>query len=168
MPTRLHACIGSWMSKCCCQWAVAGLLPPRWHSTVDIMSSPGISKPSPKPLELTDAEHDNFVGVHAGSFAEPDFCFVPWRNDRHREFPSVVIESGWWESGQKLKEDKEIWLAGSGAQVRVVLQAKFSPPDIQNEIGLTMAIWRAQPGGSAASQVIVTPFAQSPSHRFRY
>lgn len=126
-----------------------------------------VSKPSPEINRLMEPEHNNFAGVHAGSFREPDFCFVPRRDGRHPEFPSVVIESGWWESGQKLKEDREIWQVGSGAQVRAVLQAKFSRPNIQKEIGLTLAIWRTQPGGPTVSQVIVCPFSLNHLPRLR-
>ena len=44
MPTRLHACIGSWIVKCCCQWAMAGLLPPQWGATMDMLGAPDTSE----------------------------------------------------------------------------------------------------------------------------
>lgn len=99
-----------------------------------------VSKSSPEINRPTEPEHNNFAGVHAGSFREPDFCFVPRRDGRHPEFPSVVIESGWWESGQKLKEDREIWQAGSGPRFVWSSKQNFLDPIFRRRSAL---LWRS-------------------------
>ena len=67
------------------------------------------------------------------------------------EYPSVVLESGWYESAKALERDARLWQLGSEGAVRVVLQVKFSRPDQENDpIRVRLSINRTAPPGDLA------------------
>lgn len=77
-------------------------------------------------------------------------AFVPFTGPDRMQcaaFPSVVLESGWYESIARREEDARLWQEGSGNAVRVVLQVKFHEPDNHNRIRLVLSVTRAHPDG---------------------
>ena len=76
-----------------------------------------------------------------------DLTFVPllgpdWT--REREFPSVVLESGWTEPADKLALDTTLWQQGSEGAVCVVIQVKYNKSSA-GRIGSRLRISRATP-----------------------
>ncbi|KAG0134807.1 hypothetical protein HOY82DRAFT_474859, partial [Tuber indicum] len=61
-----------------------------------------------------------FVGAFANSGKTPDLAYTPIINGIRREFPTVVLESGWSESRAQLVRDARVWLEGSAGAVKVV------------------------------------------------
>jgi len=64
------------------------------------------------------------------------------------KFPTVVLESGWAESGTRLMQDISLWQMGSRKAVRVVLLAKFHLADTNSRVRLVFYISRASPDSS--------------------
>ncbi|PWW74331.1 hypothetical protein C7212DRAFT_346363 [Tuber magnatum] len=87
MAGPLHETSVTWMRRECLSWAYDGLLTPRGYR------------------QMTDSLilHNNFVGAFAGSRKTPDLTYTPIINGIRREFPTVVLESGWSESRAQLK-----------------------------------------------------------------
>ena len=95
-------------------------------------------------------EFNNFVGDYVGSVKEADFTFIPRIGPGRQQsaaYPSVVLESGWYESSTRLLADSRLWQEGSAGAVQVVLQVKFYEPDDQNKMRLVLFISRFAPGG---------------------
>jgi len=69
-------------------------------------------------------------------------------------FPSVVMESGLYESNAQLQADARLWQEGSAGAVRVVLQVKYYEVDPHNRdnVALDLFISRIAPGRGPASQ----------------
>jgi len=91
--------------------------------------------------------YNNFRGEYAGYAKEADLTFVPmlgpdWTQER--EFPSVVLESGWTEPADRLELDARLWQQGSEGAVRVVIQVKYYKRS-GGRIGLRVRISRATP-----------------------
>jgi len=79
---------------------------------------------------------------------EPDLAFVPiGPNGLHRDFPSVILESGWASTGPKLVDDHFLWHEGSGWCVNVVILLKFRKVNLQNQVAVTLEISRTTPFG---------------------
>ncbi|PWW78046.1 hypothetical protein C7212DRAFT_316298, partial [Tuber magnatum] len=120
MPSKMHECVGAWISATISRASRRGLIPDLWEDTMQVMNAP---------------EYDNFVGDYAGYLKEADVTFVPFVGPNWTEpaeFPSVVLESGWSESSTRLLEDARLWQIGSQMAVRVVLLAKFYREDQNN------------------------------------
>lgn len=86
---------------------------------------------------------------------EADFTVIPRigpNKQRMAAFPSVVMESGRYESSARLQADARLWQEGSAGAVRVVLQVKYYEVDRHNNLALDLFISRAAPGGGPASQ----------------
>jgi hypothetical protein len=90
--------------------------------------------------------HNNFVGAFAGSGKTPDLAYTPIINGIRREFPTVVLESGWSESRVQLVRDARVWLEGSAGAVKVVFLFKLFPADIHNEIKAELYVCRLSAG----------------------
>ncbi|RPB04241.1 hypothetical protein L873DRAFT_1459387 [Choiromyces venosus 120613-1] len=85
--------------------------------------------------------------IFNGYTKEADLTIIPMLGpnwDQEALFPSVVLETGWAESAEKLAEDVTLWQVGSGGQVRVVFQLKFYKR-MQNRIGARLWMNRATP-----------------------
>jgi len=71
---------------------------------------------------------------------EPDFCFIPRDlNGFRRNFPSVVLESGWASSEPTVVDDRRLWHEGSEGDVRVVIFVKLDEPNAEKKIRATLA-----------------------------
>jgi len=90
--------------------------------------------------------HKNFIGEFAGSGKTADLTYTPIINGIRREFPTVVLESGWSESGAPLFRDAQVWLKGSAGAVKVVLLFKLFPENIRNEIKAKLYVCRLLAG----------------------
>lgn len=64
-----------------------------------------------------------------------------------KDCPSVVLESGWWESRIQLIRDSRLWLEGMAGGVRVVVSCKTFAPDLENKIRATLTLSRITPDG---------------------
>ncbi|PWW73766.1 hypothetical protein C7212DRAFT_365593 [Tuber magnatum] len=131
MPSALHECPGQWIIDEISDALVKGIIPPVWIRKIGICASP---------------EYKNFTGEYKRYTKEADLTIIPllgpdWTKEA--QYPSVVLESGWSEPAEQLDRDASLWLAGSGGQVRVVVQVKFHRR--QNRIGTRMWIKRARP-----------------------
>lgn len=69
--------------------------------------------------------------------------------------PSVVLESGWWESGTQWIRDSCLWLKGMAGAVRVVVLCKTYPPDLENKIRATLTLCRIGPNGKIITTELV-------------
>lgn len=98
-------------------------------------------------VQLIDFPEYTFVGEYRGYTKEPDLTLIPMLGpdwDTEAAFPSIVLETGWTESVEKLREDVTLWQQGSGGAVRIVFQVKFYPRSY-NRIGTRLWINRATP-----------------------
>jgi len=94
----------------------------------------------------------NFTGNYYGSVKEPDFSFIPIGiNGLRRDFPSVVLESGWSSTGRELADQCRLWHEGSRGRVRVVILVKLYQANSQNKVRATLEISRAEPPGTMAT-----------------
>jgi len=83
---------------------------------------------------------------------EPDFCFIPRDlNGFRRNFPSVVLESGWASSEPTVVDDRRLWHEGSEGDVRVVIFVKLDEPNAEKKIRATLAISHCTPGAGTAA-----------------
>jgi hypothetical protein len=48
------------------------------------------------------------------------------RTDKH-QYPTLVIQAGWTQTLEKLRQKAEWWFAKSGGDVKIVLLVKSSP-----------------------------------------
>ncbi|PUU76076.1 hypothetical protein B9Z19DRAFT_1089049 [Tuber borchii] len=140
MPSMMHGCVGSWLIQTINRARGRGLMSDDWEDTIITAIAP---------------EYKNFIGKYAGSMKEADFTIIPLIGPNRKSlapFPSVVMESGRYESSAQLKADARVWQEGSAGAVRVVLQVKFYEADCDNNVALDLFISRTAPGGGPASQ----------------
>ena len=101
----------------------------------------------------------NFTGNYVGSVKEPDLSFVPVSpNGLPRDFPSIILESGWASTGPDSATERRIWHEGSGGRVRIVILVKLYRPNAQNQVRVTLEISRTTPPGTVATVVRQVPF----------
>ncbi|KAG0129605.1 hypothetical protein HOY82DRAFT_651845 [Tuber indicum] len=135
MPSYLHEAAGGWLGRQYGWWRTSGLIDDDADEAMDMLPSPRV---------------DNFVGQFATSVKEPDFSFVPvGPNGLRRDFPSIVLESGWTSSGPELVDGRIVWHEGSGGRVRVVILVKAYKPNVQGQVHSTLDISHAHPPGAA-------------------
>ncbi|RPA98195.1 hypothetical protein L873DRAFT_1808806 [Choiromyces venosus 120613-1] len=130
MPSTLHECAGQWVYDEISDALAKGIIPQVWVRKIGISASP---------------EYKNFIGQYQGCTKEADLTFVPLLGPNWTEkakYPSVVLESGWSEAAEQLNQDASLWQAGSGGQVRVVIQVKFYKR--QDRIGAHVRVNRAK------------------------
>ncbi|KAG0637832.1 hypothetical protein HOY80DRAFT_226334 [Tuber brumale] len=138
MPSYLHESAASWLGRQFAQWLAHGLFS---EEAADAILMP----PSPRV--------DNFTGVYASSVKEPDYAFVPIHPDgSRRDFPSVVLESGWASTAPDLARDRRLWHEGSGGRVMVVILVKLYRANAENQVCATLEISHTAPGDA----IIVT------------
>jgi hypothetical protein len=65
------------------------------------------------------------------------------RTDKH-QYPTLVIEAGWTQTLEKLRQKAEWWFAKSGGDVKIVLLVKSSPRS--NHIWIEK--WKLAPAAS--------------------
>ncbi|PUU76949.1 hypothetical protein B9Z19DRAFT_1087221 [Tuber borchii] len=140
MPSMIHGGAGSWLIQTINRARGRGLMSGAWEHTIMTAIAP---------------EYKNFIGKYAGSMKEADFTIIPRIGPGRKQlaaFPSVVMESGRYESSAQLQADARLWQEGSAGAVRVVLQVKYYEPDHHNNVALDLFISRTAPGGGPASQ----------------
>ncbi|KAG0633848.1 hypothetical protein HOY80DRAFT_1141112 [Tuber brumale] len=134
IPSYLHEAAHSWLVMQFSEWRVAGLINVDAARTMTIPGSPRVS---------------NFMGTYVNSVKEPDFAFVPLgHNMMRRDFPSVVMESGWTSSAAELTRDRRMWHEGSGGHVMVVILVKLYKPKTGNQVRVTLEISHTSPGAA--------------------
>ncbi|KAG0639557.1 hypothetical protein HOY80DRAFT_904825 [Tuber brumale] len=147
MPTALHETAHSWMVGEFCWWIYDHLLTPAAKGALMSYIDDGIA-------------YDNFVGDFEGSSKTPDLAFNPHVNGIMREFPTIVLESGWAESEAQLLRDLQSWQEGSAGAVRIVIFLKMSRPSITNQIKATLKVCRYGAGNApiiSSYQIFPTP-----------
>ncbi|KAG0643019.1 hypothetical protein HOY80DRAFT_1100847 [Tuber brumale] len=146
MPTTLHESSVIWMRNEFKLWMCYNLLTP----TAGVAIFDGL------------ITQDKFLGDFEGSSKTPDLCYIPCINGIMREFPTVVLESGWTESQAQLLRDCQIWHEGSGGGVRIVILFKMFPPNRNNQIKATLTFCRYGVGNvqTISSYLIFPPPAQ--------
>jgi len=83
---------------------------------------------------------------------EPDFSFIPiGLNGLRRDFPSVVLESGWSSTGPELADQCCLWHEGSRGRVGVVILVKLYQANSQDKVSAMLSISRATPPGTMAT-----------------
>jgi len=83
---------------------------------------------------------------------EPDLAFIPVGPDGlRRDFPSVVLESGWESTGPRLVDERYLWHEGSGGRIRVVILLKFHRTNVQNKVSATLEISYTNPPGTVTT-----------------
>ena len=82
---------------------------------------------------------------------EPDLSFVPVSpNGLLRDFPSIILESGWASTGSGPADECRLWHEGSGGRVKVVILVKLYRANAGNQVRATLEISRiASPGTMA-------------------
>ncbi|KAG0640515.1 hypothetical protein HOY80DRAFT_1135923 [Tuber brumale] len=144
MPTTIHETAHSWMVGELYRWGYDHLLPP---------SAKGA-------LMCGLITYDNFVGDFEGSSKTPDLSYNPRINGIRREFPTVVLESGWAESEAQLLRDLQFWQEGSAGAVRIVILFKMFRPSINNQVKATLKVCRYGAGNEpiiSSYQIFPTP-----------
>ena len=83
---------------------------------------------------------------------EPDLAFVPVsRNGLPRNFPSIILESGWASTRPSPADERRLWHEGSGGRVRVVILVKLYRANAQNQVRATLEISRTASPGTMAT-----------------
>ncbi|KAG0640517.1 hypothetical protein HOY80DRAFT_1068752 [Tuber brumale] len=144
MPTALHETAHSWMVGEFGWWIYDHLLTPAAKGS----------------LMCGLITYDNFVGDFEGSSKTPDLSYNPRINGIRREFPTVVLESGWAESEAQLLRDLQFWQEGSAGAVRIVILFKMFRPSINNQIKATLKFCRYGAGNApiiSSYQIFPTP-----------
>ncbi|RPA98355.1 hypothetical protein L873DRAFT_1039087 [Choiromyces venosus 120613-1] len=132
MPSYLHEAAGGWLVRQHGRWRARGLIDDAADEAIVMLPSPRVT---------------NFIGQYAGSVKEPDFSFIPVDpNGLPREFPSVILESGWASTIPDLVDDCRVWHQGSGKCVRVVILVKTYKPNTQNQVRATLEVSHTRPG----------------------
>ncbi|KAG0135871.1 hypothetical protein HOY82DRAFT_628693 [Tuber indicum] len=132
MPSFLHEAAASWLVWQYGEWRTAGLISGVAARTMTTPPSPRIT---------------NFIGEYIDSVKEPDFAFVPLLPNRsRRDFPSVVLESGWASTLPEFVCDRRLWHQGSGGRVMVVILVKLYRENLQNQVRATLQISHTTPG----------------------
>ncbi|PWW75675.1 hypothetical protein C7212DRAFT_344358 [Tuber magnatum] len=148
IPTALHECAAEWIIDEISDALAKGIIPQVWVRKIGISPSP---------------EYKNFIGQYQGCTKEADLTFVPrlgpnWT--KQAQYPSVVLESGWSESAEQLRQDVCLWQAGSGGQVRVVIQVKFYKR--QDRIGARVWINRAKAANNSSIETSIETYEVLP------
>ncbi|KAG0640491.1 hypothetical protein HOY80DRAFT_1021894 [Tuber brumale] len=151
MPTALHETAFSWITTEFFRWAYDHLLTPVAISAIECGH-----------ITYIDGEiaYENFVGGFEGSSKTPDLSCRPRIDGIRREFPTVVLESGWAESEAQSLRDLQLWQEGSAGAVRIVIFFKMSRPSITNQIKATLKICRYGAGNApiiSSYQIFPTP-----------
>ncbi|KAG0634123.1 hypothetical protein HOY80DRAFT_1140931 [Tuber brumale] len=134
IPSYLHEAAHSWLVRQFSLWTGGGLIN---DDAADMITMPG----SPRV--------NNFIGAYATSVKEPDFAFIPLDVNRlRRDFPSVVMESGWASSAAELFRIRRVWHEGSGGRVMVVILVKLYKPTSGNQVRATLEISHTSPGAA--------------------
>ncbi|KAG0640508.1 hypothetical protein HOY80DRAFT_1135920 [Tuber brumale] len=144
MPTALHETAVRWMVEQLVFWGYDHLLTPAAIRAVGC----GL------------ITYDNFVGDFEGSSKTPDLSYNPSINGIMREFPTVVLESGWAESEAQLLRDLQLWQEGSAGAVRIVILFKAFRPSITNQVKATLKFCRYGAGNApiiSSYQIFPTP-----------
>ena len=90
---------------------------------------------------------------------EPDLSFFPAGPDGLlRDFPSIILESGWSSSRPELADERRLWHEGSGGRVRVVILVKLYRANVQNQVRAILEISRAASLGTIAAVTHQVPF----------
>ena len=86
---------------------------------------------------------------------EPDLSFVPVSpNGLLRDFPSIILESGWVSTGPEPADERTLWHEGSGGLVRVVILVKLYRANAQNQVRATLEVSRTSPPGTTATGTV--------------
>ncbi|KAG0130313.1 hypothetical protein HOY82DRAFT_670614 [Tuber indicum] len=132
MPSYIHEAAHSWLVRQFSLWTGSGLIN---DDAADAITMPG----SPRV--------NNFTGTYLNSVKEPDFAFVPLGpHNMLRDFPSVVMESGWASPTTEPANDRRIWHEGSGGRVMIVILVKLYKPTTGNRVRTTLEISHTSPG----------------------
>lgn len=92
----------------------------------------------------------NFIGNYIGTTKEPDFAFIPLRlGGLRREFPSVILETGWASTGASLERNRRQWHEESGGKVMVVILVKLCRPNAQGRVKVTLQVSHTTPGAGS-------------------
>ena len=131
-----------------------------------LLKSPNAHPVSPFYLNLSNFEHyanmttawDKFIGQYPDLNKKPSLFLIPVIEGKIRDFPSVIFESGWGESGPLSISDLSIsdlsisdspfWLEGTGGAVKIVIFLKTFTPDQENKIKATLTLCRNDPCGA--------------------
>lgn len=89
---------------------------------------------------------------------QPDFSFIPIGPYWPRDFPSVILESGWESTGLELADERRLWHEGSEGRVRVVIFLKLHRPNAQNQVRATLEISRTTPPSTTPTITHHVPF----------
>ena len=93
---------------------------------------------------------------------EPDLSFVPFSpNGLLRDFPSIILESGWASTGPGPADECRIWHEGSGGCVKVVILVKLYRENAGNQVRATLEISRTASPGTMATVTNQVPFLLS-------
>src|SRR5437879_6956587 len=84
----------------------------------------------------------NFGGQFVGSVKRPDMAITTKKMGVSRDFPSLVMESGWYECHDHLERDLALWQEGTATAVGVVIFVKLFRPDQRNQIRVLLTISR--------------------------
>ena len=71
----------------------------------------------PKRHVNNTTAYDKFIGQYAGSNKAPSLSLLLAINEKRRECPSVIFESGAGESGPLSISDSPVWLEGTGGMI---------------------------------------------------
>ncbi|PUU78638.1 hypothetical protein B9Z19DRAFT_1126390 [Tuber borchii] len=113
IPSDLHEGAGVWVIDEISEGLARGGIPQAWVRKISVGGSP---------------QYKNFIGAYKQYSKEGDLTIVPhlppdWTEEA--KYPSVILECGWTESAEHLKQDATLWQKGTGGNVRVVIQVKF-------------------------------------------
>ncbi|RPA98358.1 hypothetical protein L873DRAFT_1039310 [Choiromyces venosus 120613-1] len=146
MPSYLHEAAGAWLGRQYGRWRSSGLIDDDADEAMEMFSSPRVT---------------NFIRWYVRSVKEPDFSFIPVDpTGLRREFPSVILESGWASTMPNLVDDYRVWHQGSGKRVRVVILVKAWAYQLntQNQVCATLEVSHTRPGAAVTvTQMSVFP-----------
>ncbi|KAG0632992.1 hypothetical protein HOY80DRAFT_1141745 [Tuber brumale] len=131
-PTLLHEAPCAWLQSELALWVLHHLL----HE--DTLGKLDIGAPT----------YRNFLGRFAGSTRNPDLAFTPLIKGIGRDYPSIILESGWGEDTIHLQTDSEIWQEGSAGAVKVAIFVKLFPTIHKNVVRVTLQLYRYLRGGA--------------------
>lgn len=95
---------------------------------------------------------DHFAPPYNSSLNEPDGCIKP----DALPLPTIVAESGWFESWPRLDADKDLWLVGGIPHVQLVFLAKWTEAEAGSVKGNFEVHGRDSAGTPALLQTKVT------------
>src|SRR5436190_13520701 len=62
-----------------------------------------------------------------------------WPKGSSSAYPTIVLESGWIESWERLWDDRKLWAGGTGYGVNIVILVKIFPPPANDDATATGA-----------------------------